>query len=97
VIVTDDDINIHDQDEVDWAVTMRVQADRDLIVIPGARGKHLDPGQRAWEPPAGQLPTTAKLGIDATIPEGVPRSLYQRLEPAFHNDVRLADYLDDDA
>src|SRR3712207_7885003 len=28
VIVTDDDIDIFDPDEVDWAITMRVQADR---------------------------------------------------------------------
>ena len=93
VVVTDDDINIHDPDEVDWAITMRVQADRDVIVVPDARGKHLDPSVRAWELPRGQLPTTAKLGIDATIPEGIPPSMYERLRPAFREQVQLEDYL----
>ncbi|MBI4493603.1 MAG: UbiD family decarboxylase [Chloroflexi bacterium] len=93
VIVTDDDIDIFDPDEVDWAITMRVQADRDVIIVPGARGKHLDPSVRAWELPRDQLPTSARLGIDATIPEGIPRSRYQRLRPAFKDRVRLSDYL----
>jgi 2,5-furandicarboxylate decarboxylase 1 len=70
-----------------------VQADRDVIVVPDARGKHLDPSVRAWELPRGQLPTTAKLGIDATIPEGIPPSMYERLRPAFKEQVRLEDYL----
>jgi 2,5-furandicarboxylate decarboxylase 1 len=79
-IVTDDDIDIHDPDDLDWALTFRVQADRDVIIIEGARGKHIDPSIRAWELGKGGLPTTAKLGIDATIPEGVPKKFYRRLE-----------------
>ncbi|MBI3075602.1 MAG: UbiD family decarboxylase [Deltaproteobacteria bacterium] len=39
VIVTDDDINIYDPHELDWALTFRVQADRDVIIVSGARGK----------------------------------------------------------
>jgi 3-polyprenyl-4-hydroxybenzoate decarboxylase len=46
-------------------MTFRVQADRDLIVVQGARGKHIDPSIRSWEPGKGGLPTTAKLGIDS--------------------------------
>jgi len=75
------------------AITMRVQADHDVIIVSGARGKHLDPSVRARELPKGQLPTTAKLGIDATIPEGAPRSMYESLKPAFQDQVRLSDYL----
>jgi 2,5-furandicarboxylate decarboxylase 1 len=79
-IVTDDDIDIHDPDDLDWALTFRVQANRDVIIIEGARGKHIDPSIKAWELGKGGLPTTAKLGIDATIPEGVPKKFYRRLE-----------------
>jgi 2,5-furandicarboxylate decarboxylase 1 len=92
-IVTDDDINIDDPDDLDWALTFRVQADRDLIVVEGARGKHIDPSVRAWELGKGALPTTAKLGIPATIPEGVPRKLYKRLHSYGRDRVRLADSL----
>jgi 2,5-furandicarboxylate decarboxylase 1 len=90
-IVTDDDINIHDPDDLDWALTFRVQADRDVIIIDGARGKHVDPSVRAWELGKGGLPTTAKLGIDATIPEGVPRKFYKRLQYYGGNRVKLED------
>jgi len=92
-IVTDDDINIYDPDELDWAMTFRIQADHDVLIIPGARGKHIDPSVRAWSLGKGGLPTTAKLGIDATIPEGVPREQYERLRYFAKDAVRLEDYL----
>lgn len=92
-IVTDEDIDIYDPDELDWAMTFRVQADQDVLVIPGARGKHIDPSVRAGMLGKGGLPTTAKLGIDATIPEGVPKSHYERLRYFARDAVRLEDYL----
>jgi len=92
-IVTDEDINIHDPDDLDWALTFRVQADKDLIVVQAARGKHIDPSIKAWELGKGGLPTTAKLGIDATIPEGVPKKFYKRIEYYGRNRVKLKDYL----
>ena len=92
-IVTDEDIDINDPDDVDWALTFRVQADRDLITLAGARGKHVDPSIRAWELGQGGLPLTAKLGIDATIPEGIPRWLYKRIQTYGKDRVRLEDYL----
>jgi len=91
-IVTDDDIDIGDPDELDWAMTFRVQADQDVLVVPGARGKHIDPSVRAGALGRGGLPTTAKLGIDATIPEGVPRAHYERLRYFLKDSVRLEDY-----
>lgn len=92
VIVTDDDINIFDPIELDWAMTFRVQADRDVIIVSGARGKHIDPSMKAWTFPKDALPTTAKLGIDATIPEGVSRRRYERLVYPYRDEVKLSDY-----
>jgi len=92
-IVTDEDIDIYDPDELDWALTFRVQADQDVLIVPGARGKHIDPSVRADLLGKGGLPTTAKLGIDATIPEGVPKSHYERLRYFAKDAVRLEDYL----
>ena len=91
-IVTDDDIDIHNPDDLDWAMTFRVQADRDLIVVQGARGKHIDPSIKSWELGKGGLPTTAKLGIDATIPEGVPKKLYRRIRVYGQDRVKPEDY-----
>jgi UbiD family decarboxylase len=59
VIVVDDDIDIYSYEDIEYAIATRFQADRDLVVVSGARGSSLDPS-------AGE--TTAKWGIDATKP-----------------------------
>lgn len=65
VVVVDDDIDVFDESDVLWAVATRMQADRDLVVIPGSLGAMLDPS-------ADERGVTAKLGIDATRPFGEP-------------------------
>ncbi len=60
VVVVDEDVNIYDDREVEWAIATRFQADRDLVVIPNARGSSLDP--------SANKSLTAKWGIDATKP-----------------------------
>jgi len=45
---------------VEWAIATRFQADKDLVVIPNARGSSLDP--------SATKSLTAKWGIDATKP-----------------------------
>jgi 2,5-furandicarboxylate decarboxylase 1 len=92
-IVVDEDVDISDPVQVDWALTFRVQADRDVIIVSGAQGKHIDPSLRAWELPKGELPTTAKMGIDATIPEGIPPSHYEKIRPAYLDEVSLEQYI----
>ena len=58
VIIVDEDIDIFDDKEVEWAVATRFQADR-VFIIKDAAGSSLDPSAEG---------TTAKMGIDATIP-----------------------------
>jgi 2,5-furandicarboxylate decarboxylase 1 len=91
-IVTDEDIDIHNPDLLDWALALRVQPENDVIMIGGARGKHVDPSVRSWEAGKGGLPLTSKIGIDATIPEGIPRKFYQRLRHYGLNRVKLEDF-----
>ena len=90
VVVTDEDIDVFDPVEVEWAIATRVQADRDVVILTNARSKPLDPSL----PPVKGVPTTAKMGIDATIPENVPRERYQRIVYLNEGKVRLEDYLD---
>ena len=71
VVVVDDDIDVYNPMDVEWAIATRVQADRDVFIIPGARAKPLDPSLPVMPP--GVVPTGAKVGIDATIPEGIPQ------------------------
>jgi 2,5-furandicarboxylate decarboxylase 1 len=91
VVVVDDDIDVFDPTEVEWAIATRVQADRDVMIVTHARGKPLDPSL-APTPPGG-VPTTAKVGIDATIGEGIPRERYERISYAYADRARIADYL----
>ena len=39
IILVDDDVDIFDTDDVLWAMTARVQAERSMIPIPGVRGE----------------------------------------------------------
>lgn len=91
VVVVDDDIDVFNGEEVEWAIATRVQGDRDVIIIPGARAKPLDPS--LYSTPPGQVPTGAKVGIDATISEGIPHERYQRISYAYADTAKIADYL----
>ena len=70
VVVVDDDIDVYDDDAVEWAIATRFQADKDLVVVQNARGSSLDPSAEE---------TTAKMGIDATKPIG--GAGFDRIEP----------------
>lgn len=92
-IVVDEGIDINDPTQVEWARTFCVQADRDVIIVEGAQAKHVDPSVRPWELAQGQLPMTAKMGVDATIPEGIPPAFYERIRHVWIDDVKLEDHL----
>ena len=66
VVVVDDDINIEDLEEVEWAIATRFQGDKDLVIIKNARGSTLDPSSENG--------IMTKLGIDATKPLGSKES-----------------------
>lgn len=59
IIVVDDDVNIYDMREVQWALATRFQADRDMLLLSGLKGYVIDPS-------VGADGITAKLGLDAT-------------------------------
>ena len=91
VVVVDDDIDVFDATDVEWAIATRVQGDKDIVIIPGARAKPLDPSLPVTSP--GVVPTGAKVGVDATIPEGVPRERYERIAYAYADRAKIDDYL----
>ena len=63
VVIVDEDIDIDDSEAIEWALSVRFQGHRDLIVVEGARGSSLDPSVL-------DEGSTTKLGFDATIPFG---------------------------
>jgi 2,5-furandicarboxylate decarboxylase 1 len=90
VVVVDDDIDVFDAAEVEWAIATRVQGDKDVMIVGNARAKPLDPSLPQGY---GVVPTGAKVGIDATIPEGIPREYYERITYAYADRARIEDYV----
>ncbi|TXT62956.1 MAG: hypothetical protein BAJALOKI1v1_820016 [Promethearchaeota archaeon] len=60
VIIVDEDIDITNSEDVEWAVATRVQPDKDVLLIPNSKGSSLDPSS--------DNSITTKWGIDATKP-----------------------------
>jgi 2,5-furandicarboxylate decarboxylase 1 len=71
VIVVDEDVDIHNPAEVEWAVATRFQADRDLVVVSESQGSKLDPSTRKG--------VGAKMGIDATKPLSADEMTFKRI------------------
>ena len=71
VVIVDEDVDIDDDQQVEWAMATRFQADRDEVVVAGARGSSLDPSLVAG--------LTAKQGFDCTKRLGEPGWKYERV------------------
>jgi len=82
VVVVDADVDIHNPAEVEWAITTRFQADRDLVVVSQAQGSKLDPSSRNG--------VSAKMGFDATIPLASPAMKFKRIAVPGEDKVDLA-------
>lgn len=91
VVIVDDDIDVFNPMDVEWAIATRVQADRDVLIVTNARGKPLDPSLPPT--PHDVVPTTAKMGIDATIGEGIPKERYERIAYAYSDTAKIGDYV----
>jgi 2,5-furandicarboxylate decarboxylase 1 len=64
-VIVDDDINIYDPQDVEWAIATRLQADKNVVILSNQPGSSLDPSGDLSE---GKKATTAKAGLDATAP-----------------------------
>jgi len=70
VTIVDEDIDVYDDRDVEWAIATRFQADRGLVVLEGVRGSSIDP--------SGSDGITSKLGIDATRPSGANPDMFDK-------------------
>jgi 2,5-furandicarboxylate decarboxylase 1 len=82
VIVVDEDVDIHNPAEVEWAVATRFQADRDLLVVAESQGSKLDPSTRDG--------VGAKMGLDATKPLSAAEMVFKRIRVPGEDQVDLA-------
>src|SRR5712692_7516576 len=72
VFVVDPDIDVFSDEQMDWALATRFQADRDLLVVEGMRTLPLDPSLTEGR-------TGAKAGFDLTWPFGSNAKLETRV------------------
>jgi UbiD family decarboxylase len=84
VWVVDDDIDIHNPQEVEWAMATRFQGDRD-IVMKREPGSSLDPSSDM------KTRMTTKMGFDLTIPWGDTQKGFSK--PEIPMKLNFDDYL----
>ncbi len=92
VTIVDEDIDVHNADQVEWARCMRAGDADDFVKFLPLRTHNLDPMGVMAGPPAHQRLVTSKLGILATQNVG---DKYRRPGPPddLLNKVRVEDYL----
>lgn len=86
-IVVDEDIDPTNPTEVEYAISTRCQADKDLIAIPNSKGSSLDPSSDQ-----NNLLTT-KMGIDATATLLKSKDRFEIAKIPRVEKIRLTDYL----
>ena len=83
VFVVDDDINIHDPNEIEWAMATRFQADKNMVTK-REKGSSLDPSSDM------DTQMTCKVGFDLTVPEGGKKEFKR---PTLPMKLNVEDYL----
>ncbi|MDW0266580.1 MAG: UbiD family decarboxylase [Nitrososphaeraceae archaeon] len=86
-IVVDDDIDPTNPIEVEYAISTRCQADKDLVAISNSKGSSLDPSSDQ-----NNLLTT-KMGIDATATLLKSKDRFEIAKIPRVDKIRLSDYL----
>lgn len=98
VFVYDDDVDIRDPHERDWALAHRFMADRDLLVIPNVMGMVIDPlaqGELGGRTKLGvydgypEIPVNVRpfMGVDCTVPLGI--TMMNRVKRSAEVDSRV--------
>ena len=82
VVVVDEDIDIYNPTEVEWAVSTRFQADEDLVTVSNTRASRMDPSTRNG--------IGARMGLDATKPLDAPPGRYTRIRVPGKDEVDVA-------
>jgi 2,5-furandicarboxylate decarboxylase 1 len=85
VVVVDEDIDIFDMEQVEWALATRFQADRDLVVIPKIQISTLDPSSDSG--------IGTKMGMDATAPVGSLEHAFKPISIPGYEKIDPRDYM----
>jgi len=83
VFIVDNDINIENPHEVEWAFATRFQGNRDLIIKENEIGSSLDPSADS------QTRLTTKIGFDLTIPFNKDKECFKKHKIPHEDDIEL--------
>lgn len=86
VVVVDEDVDIFDPIDVEWAMATRMQAANDVFIVPRACGNLLDPSSDEG--------VSDKMGIDATVPLSAEPFRFERIRIPGETEIRLDDYIE---
>ena len=86
VWIVDDDIDVTNPADIEWAMSTRFQADKDIVIKTGVKGSSLDPSA---DP---ETRETVKVGFDCTVPLNRDRNDFRKTKPGMK--VKLEEYID---
>ncbi len=92
VVIVDADIDVFDTGQVAWALAVRLQADRDVLIIPYAKGFAEDPSSYGYASRLEASGLVTKTAIDATMPLEGQMPERADLLPEPYADIDLRDY-----
>lgn len=84
-VAVDHDVDVFNPAKVEWAMATRAQAGRDVSIIRGARGTHLEPSSTGG--------VSDKMAVDATAPLGRLSHEFRQTVIPGEEALDLADYL----
>lgn len=85
VVIVDGDVDLYDVQDIEWAITTRAQANKDIVIIPGALGSSLEPSHDLKG-------VTDKIGIDGTKPlKDVDMNFERAIIPGYE-DIDISKY-----
>lgn len=84
VIVVDDDVDVFSDEQVEWAMSCRFRADRDIVTQGGFSPHYMDPTMEEGD-------VMTKIGFDLTVPFGRPDRVDDRVAeaPRFERPARF--------
>jgi 2,5-furandicarboxylate decarboxylase 1 len=92
-VITDDDINVRNEQEVWWAVATRTQADRAITIVPESYVSELDPSAHNIRSRVERGALNTKWAIDATKPVDQPFQEKADVPEEYWKDIDLESYL----
>jgi UbiD family decarboxylase len=85
VFIVDDDVDVFDDEQMEWAMSTRFRAASDTVIAGGYPGTYMDPV-------ADEKGLVDKAGFDLTTPYGIPETVERRRPqaPRFNGQQRFA-------